>query len=232
ADLVVCVSDDDRERFRGTHPGKRYEVIVNGARLEARNGHAPAPVDGDPLRGRPFAVFLGSGHPPNVAAARLVVDAVAPASPEVTFGLIGSVCNAPDLAARPNVLRFGVLPEAEKRVLLSWATLAVNPLFDGGGSSVKVPDFFAAGLPLVSTALGVRGYPIRDGEHYLAAGAEDFARVTRRLAGDVALRRHLGANARAFSETDLDWRVLGARYRRVLRSLVAPDAAPRALVVT
>ena len=235
ADLVVCVSEDDRERFRGTHPGRRYEVIVSGARVDVRD---VLPADGastdqDLFGGRSLAVFMGSGHTPNIAAARFLVEAVAPALPEVTFGIIGSVCDAISVGPRPrNVIPFGVVTEAEKTVLLSHAALAVNPLFEGGGSSLKVPDFFAAGLPLVSTRIGIRGYDVREGEHYLAADRDDFAATLRRLAGDDGLRHRLAANVRTYCETTLDWRVLGARYRRVLRSVIAPDARLRVLVVT
>jgi len=235
ADLVVCVSDGDRDRFRETHPDRRYEVIVSGARPEPRHVSANGrPAAGsDPLHGRPLAVFLGSGHPPNVAAAKFLVDTVAPATPEMTIGLIGSVCGAEELDGAPaNVVRFGVLAEAEKNVLLERATLAVNPLFEGGGSSLKVADFFAAGLPLVSTRVGVRGYDVADGEQYLAATHDDFAATTRRLARDDALRRRLATNARTFYETVLDWRVLGARYRRVVRSVIGRGGCRRALVVT
>jgi glycosyltransferase involved in cell wall biosynthesis len=229
ADLVVCVSEPDRARFRETHPRQRYEVIVSGARVDVRDE-----ANGDGLLGeRPFAVFLGSGHPPNIAAAQFLVDVVAPAVPDVTFGIVGSVCGALEATPWPrNVLRFGVLSGAEKDVLLARATLAVNPLFDGGGSSLKVPDFFAAGLPLVSTRVGIRGFDVRDGEHCLIADRAGFASATRVLAADPALRRRLAANARAFCASALDWRVLGARYRRVLRAMIAPAARRKALVVT
>jgi glycosyltransferase involved in cell wall biosynthesis len=234
ADLVVCVSDSDRERLRDIRPDACYEVIASGARLDGLNG---CPVDdarGEGLlSGRPFAVFIGSGHTPNIAAARFLVDVVAPALPQVAFGIVGSVCGALDAErCPPNVLRFGLLTEAEKAVLLSHATLAVNPLFDGGGSSLKVPDFFAAALPVVSTRVGVRGFHLRDGEHYIEAHRDDFVSATRRLLADEALRRRLGASARAYCEAELDWRILGARYRRTLRALIGANQRPRVLVVT
>jgi len=151
----------------------------------------------------------------------------------VTIGIIGSVCGAIRLMPRPrNVVLFGVLDEADKNALLGRATLAVNPMLEGGGSSLKVPDFFAIDLPLVSTQAGVRGYDLRDGEHYIAAERADFAGAVRRVAGDPELRRRVAAAAHAYAEAVLDWRVLGARYRRLLRSLVEPEAKPRVLVAT
>ncbi len=234
AGLVVCVSSADRARFAQSHPGKRYEVIENGVRTDLGDcALADRSAAHDLLRGRTLAVFMGSGHVPNVEAVKFLLEFVAPAVPEVTFGIIGSVCDTVRLVAQPrNVVLFGVLEEAEKNLVLSLAALAVNPMLTGGGSSLKVPDFFAARLALVSTQIGIRGYDLRDGEHYVAAERGEFAAKTRLLARDETLRRHLGNNARAFAEGVLDWRILGARYRRTLRSLIAPDAKPRALVVT
>lgn len=235
AHLVVCVSEHDRRRFRETHPDRRYEVIPSGARIDLAEvpARGRAFADDHRLRGQTFAAFIGSAHMPNVGAARFLIDVVAPAVPEVTFCIIGSVCESAQARPLPrNVLLCGVLGEAEKNVLLAQVSLAVNPLFEGGGSSLKVPDFFAAGLPLVSTRVGVRGYDVVDGEHFLAAERANFAAVVRRLAGDEALRHQLARNAHAFWQTHLDWRVLGAQYRRVLRSVVAPREKPRVLVAT
>jgi len=235
ADLIVCVSNLDRAYFRRSHPDKRYEVIENGARTELgrETSTASFALADDPMRGRPLAVFLGSAHMPNVEAANFLIKSVAPAVPEVTFGIIGSVCDAIALAPRPrNLVLFGVLPEAEKNALLARAAFAMNPLSEGGGSSLKVPDFLAAGLPLVSTRVGVRGFALRDGEHFLEAERGEFVAKLHALAGDNALRSRLATNARAFAETNLDWRFLGARYRRALRSLIAPNSKRRVLVVT
>ena len=235
ADLVVCTSDEDRRRFLQDHPAQRFEIIANGVRSdlhECRETGSLAPTLSTPQGGK-LAVFLGSAHMPNVEAAKFLVETVAPVVPEVTFGIIGPVCDALGLTPRPrNVVTFGVLDPAEKNALLARATLAVNPMFGGGGSSLKVADFLGAGLPLVSTRVGVRGYDLRDGEHFVAAERADFAAVVRRVADDAALRQRLAINGRTTAQTTLDWRVLGAGYRRVLRSLISPGAKPRALVVT
>ncbi len=194
-------------------------------------GRTTAPLK--TMAGRALALFIGSAHMPNVEAVKFLCSSVARRVPEVTFGIVGAVCDAVRLLPKPpNVMLFGALPEAEKNLLLASATFAVNPMLQGGGSSLKIPDFFAARLPVVSTRIGARGYDLVDGKHYVAADGDEFASATRLLAQDSALRGRLARNARQVAEDALDWRVLGARYRRALRSLVAPDAKPRALVVT
>ena len=71
----------------------------------------------------------------------------------------------------------------------------------------------------VRTEVGVRGYDLRDGMHYLRAERSDFPDKVRLLAADPALRRRLAMDARAIAERQLDWRVLGRKYREALRQL-------------
>jgi len=234
SDMIVCVSQNDGDRVRREYRSKRIEVVENGVRTDERVVSTP-PVGGVQRRasGRPLAVFVGSSHMPNIVAARFLIERVAPRLPDVTFGLIGSVCDAVRLTVRsPNVALFGLLPEQEKNAVLARATLAVNPLFEGGGSSLKVPDFFAAGLPMVSTRVGVRGYDIRDGEHYIAAEAEEFVEKIDALVASPETLRRLAASARKYAVEALDWRTIGARYRRALRSLARKHSKLRLLVVT
>jgi hypothetical protein len=89
----------------------------------------------------------------------------------------------------------------------------------GAGSSLKIPDFLAAGLPLVSTSTGVRGFKLQDGVSYIEAGWEDFAEKVAALLADADLRERL---ARAGSRVvqQLRWPVVGARYRRFMRRLL------------
>ena len=59
------------------------------------------------------------------------------------------------------------------------------------------------GLPVVSTALGVEGLPVKSGEHFLAAdAARDFADAALRLFDEPALRLALAQNARRLVETN------------------------------
>ena len=52
----------------------------------------------------------------------------------------------------------------------------------------------AYGLPIVSTAIGVEGAGLEDGEHVLVAdSAKDFAATTLRLYNDVTKWNHLSA---------------------------------------
>ncbi len=49
-------------------------------------------------------------------------------------------------------------PTPDLLVCLHAADVGLNPVTTGGGSNVKLPAYLAAGLPVVTTAFGLRGY--------------------------------------------------------------------------
>ena len=57
----------------------------------------------------------------------------------------------------PNVVLAGVVTNVAKRTLLQSADLALNPMRTGSGTNLKIVEYFAAGIPVVSTPFGARG---------------------------------------------------------------------------
>jgi glycosyltransferase involved in cell wall biosynthesis len=99
------------------------------------------------------------------------------------------------------------------------ADIALCPLLEGSGTSLKTVEYLAAGLALVSTPVGVRGLEVRDGEQALVVGVEDFPAAVARLAGDAELRARLGAAARRHAEALFSWRAIGAAAAAALEDL-------------
>ncbi len=86
----------------------------------------------------------------------------------------------------------------------------------------------AAGLPLVSTAVGAIGEIVRDEETGLlvpVADADALERALRRLVADAALRRHLGAGAHALVHAQFDAETNAHALLQLLRR-VASSGAP------
>jgi len=236
AALVLCVSEADRDTFATSVPERRYVLVPNGVDCDAYRRGAPTRSTLQATGGRPLALFLGSAHPPNIDAARFVVEALAPALPELGFALVGSCCDAFDPNdLPPNVALLGVLDSAAKDHVVALADVAVNPMATGGGSSLKVAEFLAAGVPVVTTEVGARGFAVRDRVHVLITARSTFVAALRELLSDPRLARRLAAAARHLARTMLDWRGIGecvaAEILRVARPRTAARA-PRLLVVT
>ncbi len=218
--LVLCVSDQDREALeRAYHvPPGRFVAAPNGTDLgtvhlvgpdERRRRRdrwltAHARAGGAPLRA--LAVFIGSWHEPNNAAAQEIV-AVARELPDVGFLMVGSHVGA--LAGVPmpdNVLTVGVVPDRVKQVLLGIADVALAPLTTGSGTNLKVVEYLAAGLPVVSTPLGLRGLALPAGAAVVAE-VEDFARAVRAVIDDPPSAQAVDRVAEAVRGA-YDWRVI------------------------
>jgi glycosyltransferase involved in cell wall biosynthesis len=182
------------------------EFVAGGDRRRRRLALAQD-VELDPRR--PAALFVGSGHGPNIDAGRAIIE-VAREVPDIDFLLAGrhsSLLNVRHLP--PNVRVLGPVSDDLLDLLLSACDLALNPMSAGSGSNLKLLTYLAAGLPVVSTIVGARGIdadaagvatvPLAE----LAAGIRDVVRhdnTDRSLAG-----RH-------YVEEHCDWRAIGRRF--------------------
>ena len=101
------------------------------------------------------------------------------------------------------------------------AAVVVAPLRLGGGMRVKVVEALAAGKPVVASPLAASGLAVTDGEQiFLAKTHEEFAERIALLLDDPALRRRLGAAARAWAQENLGWRPVVDAHERLYRQLV------------
>lgn len=167
-DAVWYCGEDDLTAFRQLAPQANFEALY------VPNGATPLPSLPSSERTQPLrAVFLGSGHLPNVEAARFIVEQLAPALPDWHFDVVGS-CWSHSVAAA-NVTVHGVVDSATKRRLLQQAAVALNPMQSGSGSNVKVLDYFAHGVPVLSTPMGMRGIAAQDNQQAWLADLNDFA---------------------------------------------------------
>jgi glycosyltransferase involved in cell wall biosynthesis len=149
-----------------------------------------------PFTARRNICFLGGyRHPPNIDAVMHFVMHVWPliraADPTIRFLIAGA--NAPqsirDLAG--DGIEFLGLVE-DLRDLFDHVRVFVCPLRYGAGAKGKIMSALAYGLPIVSTAIGVEGAGLEDGEHVLVADeAEEFAATTLKLYNDVTIWNRL-----------------------------------------
>jgi glycosyltransferase involved in cell wall biosynthesis len=217
ADVVFACSREDAmemTRLYGLDPTKIY-IVPNGVdsseiapvnlkdetQIAAARRSLGIAADG------PCALFLGSHHAPNIEAARFLMERAAPDCPEVRFLIAGSVCPHLPVSAPANVTLVGKFDDEQKRALFQAATFAVNPMFSGSGTNLKMLEFFAAGLPVLSTPHGARGLMTvgQETSHVRVADARDFAAQVRELASSPEARHSLARAAREIACNRYDW---------------------------
>lgn len=225
ADLVLACSHEDRMALAQIYalPFGKVRVWPNGVAVGAVTPADPA-ARADARRAlglgsAPLAIFIGGHYPPNIRAGEFIRDRLAPACPATTFAILGDAGAALTQdgdSPLPSTLRVtGRIDDGAKRLWLHAADIGINPMFEGSGTNVKMFDYMAAALPVVSTPFGARG--IAAGDLVLAADAEAFAGAIHRLGSDANERAQRGAANRAAVERDFDW----ARLSRELGALLA-----------
>lgn len=219
ADLTLTVSEDDAAALRKLESGGRYRVVPNAIDPSAYPERQGWPA-------RPTVLFTGTlDYRPNADAVRWLLDKVMPLVwehvPEARVLIVGRG-PAADLVARgQHDPRIAVSGEVES-VDPYWtrASLYALPVRGGGGTRFKAMEAMAAGLPLVSTPMGMEGIQAADGTHYLAGQTPtQLAAAIVRLLGDEALRERLAAAGSQLVREQYDWQVVAARLLDAYREL-------------
>ncbi|HBO7033020.1 TPA: glycosyltransferase [Pseudomonas aeruginosa] len=222
AAAVVAVTEKDARQL-GAMLGRPVPVVVNGVDCEHFAAARPTPE-------AQRVLFLGNyEYAPNVDAVEWMLDEILPRvwahCPEARMSVCGYALPA-EWAQRwsdPRIEWQGFVPDLLQ--LQSSSSVFLAALRHGGGSKLKVLEALAAGLPLASTAQGVSGLELRDGEDYLGGeSAEQLANAVVRLLQDPAQARALGENGRAYVRRAHDWSVAASQLEQVYAGLA--EGAP------
>ena len=103
------------------------------------------------------AIFIGSAHGPNIDAVDEIIK-MAKIKDDFIFLIVGGVCTAFQNKELPkNILLKGFVNDDKKNQLLSISNIALNPMKTGSGSNLKMLDYLASGIPIITTKIGARG---------------------------------------------------------------------------
>lgn len=218
ADLLLTCNRADRERLTELYgAANQIEVIPHGF------DEALLAIDRDRERGKMRAslgftsddlvlLFVGGRAHHNREASRFLEGDLMPRlGAGVRLLLVGECCQGRE-RNDSRVRKLGYVEDL--RPVYAAADIGVNPVAYGSGASVKVMEYLAAGLPVVSTAAGMRGY-----EHL-------HARI------HTAVLANFAAAIRAVERTalvtlpelhELTWSALGQRLHQTYARLCEGD---------
>ncbi len=223
ADIWVC-SWDDADAMAQAYgvPRERFHLVPNCADTHvlrpASEGERAAAKAARGWQARDVAIFVGSGYGPNTEAVAFIIEQLAPAFPDVVFAVAGSVkedyLRTHSATLPSNVDLLGVVNEDELYSLFAAADFGLNPVEVGSGTNLKLVQYMAAGLAIISTETGVRGIE-NASQMCVVANRPDFAASLKRLRDDPTLRERLPKLARREAERHYDWStvVRGAAHR-------------------
>jgi glycosyltransferase involved in cell wall biosynthesis len=223
SDLIFACSEEDKRRLVQVYGVDEAKILVVPNGVDTREitpADDWARTDAKRLLGLEHdastVLFVGSGYMPNREALNFIVRVLAQECRRYQFLIMGGVG---DLylqslnhcaETRPqNVRLFGVVDRHLRDTIYKASDVAVNPMFTGSGTNIKMFDFMAAGIPVIATEVGARGIEGSD-DAFITCPASDFPRRLVALMEDTARREILRRNGRQLVEATYDWRVIAA----------------------
>ena len=213
---VIAVSEVDAERIRTLFGVKHVGAVPTGVDTDFF-APQPQPEPGAEL------VFVGSmDWSPNVDGMQWFAEAIWPLIKKELPGCrVAVVGRRPPRAMEdwaksdPSVTVTGTVPDV--RPYLWGGKVSIVPLRIGGGTRIKIYEAMAAGLPVVSTAVGAEGLPLTHGRDILLADEpEAFARECVALLRDPARAVQIGQAGRVLVARDYSWDTAARAFEKLL----------------
>ena len=214
--MAVC-SHPDRAYFGNSD---RVFVIHNGFEVPAET---LARMPSTP----PRIGFIGSfAYQPNAQGMRWFLRDVWPnilkSAPNTVLRLVGRNSQLPEWVNAPNVEGLGWVADADAE-MATWS-LTVVPVFEGGGTRVKISNAFSRKCPVVSTQLGAYGYEVaNDRELLFADAAPDFAAACLRILENPTLALRLANTAWDSFLANWTWDANAPRLQQAIRFVLGQN---------
>ena len=214
---IIAVSSSDARNMEAMFGVKGVEVTPTGVDIDY---FAPPPNTAPATD----LIFLGSmDWLPNIDGMRFFQNSIFPLirkqRPDCTIAIVGR-------NPTPEIKRFaetaGVLVTgtvADVRPHLWDARLSIVPLRIGGGTRLKIYESMAAGVPVVSTAVGAEGLDVSHPDNIrIADTPEDFAQQCLTLLNEEDTRRRVAEAGRRLVVERFGWENIARHFERLLTS--------------
>ncbi len=231
---VIAVSRRDREALTTRYGLSRVEAIETGVDLDFFST-SPTETAPDPSMDGGVLVFTATmSWPANVDGIHFLLDNVFPrllhARPRIKAVIIG---RDPPASLSEKIRKRGLNVDlvgfvTDIRPYVAQANVYVIPLFIGSGTRIKAFEAMAMGRPVVSTAIGMEGLDVRDGEHFVRADdAESFARSILALMSDASMRTQIATSARRLLEDRFSWSRVAHDFEKICeKAMHMPVSGP------
>lgn len=174
----------------------------------------------DRLRSRDI-IFVGSGHPPNNAAAKAVVS-LAKSLPEFNFIIIGGCGNGIKTNSISNNVHItGHVDDETLDKYFRTSFAFINPMAGGSGTHLKMMKALGYGIPIVTSTVGARGFSNKEiSESMLIANTEDENYNKIKLLKNENVYSELCSNAYKHSQS-YNWELIKKNYANFINNCIS-----------
>jgi sugar transferase (PEP-CTERM/EpsH1 system associated) len=232
-DLVLAVSDRDRETFAQLYPGAARQPL-HVVQTGVDTGYftpANAPAD---RAAAPHLVFTGSmDWLPNedgmIYFASEIFPRIRAEMPAATLSIVGRA-PTPAVARLAEQAGIEVTGRVEDvRPHVAAATAYIVPLRIGGGTRLKIFEAMSMAKAVVSTTIGAEGLPVtHDRDILIADEPASFADAVVRLIRETDLRQRIERAARQLVVDRYDWSAVARGFEDALAAVCRRGASVRA----
>ncbi|MFH1827403.1 MAG: glycosyltransferase family 4 protein [bacterium] len=221
ATLVATVSQLDKKIIRQEVPDVNIAVIPNGAGDEMFEPTIKS-------RGtiNPILLFLGNFFwLQNIEAAQFTIKKILPQleSKVQNFKIVIAGQQAKTIKTASNKIKIIEIEENDSgkvKELYQSATLFIAPIFGPGGTRLKILAAMAAGLPVISTSVGIEGLNAKDNQHVLVANSKDeFVIKILKALSDKKLYKTLQENSYQLAKNKYNWKSISKKLEKVYKNI-------------
>lgn len=226
AQMIMTCSEEDRQKLHEIYGVDLEKILVVPNGVDTAKTLYCDPVTRTKnkvyygLENETIGIFMGSWHGPNLEACEQIFK-IAEQCPDVKFMLMGSQCNYfKDRKLPHNVGLLGLVSEEEKQRVFSCADFALNPMLSGSGTNLKMFDYMAAGIPVITTTFGTRGID----EKSLFILADSVPEMVDAICGFKSGEKKVDVRkARDYVKENFDWSVIAKRAFQELKLSLIKD---------
>lgn len=221
-DHILTLTTEDRFALLNYAPELSVSVVPPGIKF-AQPAPRPTVQDASPTILMSGYFADKSNHDGALWFAHTVWPAIVAKHPTARFYMVGAepepqIKNLAKLDSR--IVVTGAVDDLQP--FREKANVFINPMRLGSGLRIKVLEAMAAGLPVVSTSLGVAGIPAQNGVNcFIADAPELFAESIEWLLSDAHLSQTMGRAAQEMVHRKYSIQTTGSELEHVLEEVLS-----------
>jgi glycosyltransferase involved in cell wall biosynthesis len=221
ANIVAAVSEADEKNIKELEPNIKTVIIPNGAGDEMIVKKIPKKNINPPT-----LLFQGNFYwLQNVEAADFLTKKIYPklikTHPEIKIIISGQKANKIKSKKGIEIINLNLNDSKKVKKIYQRATIFVAPIFGPGGTRLKILAAMAAGVPVISTKVGVEGLSVKDGRHILLANnPEEFIEKINLLLKEKNLYQTIQKNAYQLIKNEYSWFSIAKKLENVYQQII------------